>query len=132
MYKLSVTIVAYIRTHIIHILKSVLIYYLFVKNSTHFVNLLAEIEERMVSFDVTSLFTKVPIQEALEVTAELLQKDTALTERTDLSPETIIKLLKKCLSTTYFRLGDSFYEQTEGAAMGSSLSPIIANIYGTF
>ena len=42
-----------------------------VKNLTHFVNLLAEIEiekeEKMVSFDVTSLFTKVPIQDALEV-----------------------------------------------------------------
>ena len=31
--------------------------------------------------------------------------------------------------STYFRFGDGFFEQSEGAAMGSPLSPIAANIF---
>ena len=34
-----------------------------------------------------------------------------------------------CLKSTYFQYQDSYYEQIEGAAMGSPLSPIVANIY---
>ena len=34
-----------------------------------------------------------------------------------------------CLRSTYFVFQGQYYEQTEGAAMGSPLSPIIANIY---
>ena len=29
----------------------------------------------------------------------------------------------------YFQFGDQFYEQVDGAAMGSPLSPIVANLY---
>ena len=36
------------------------------------------------------------------------------------------------MTTTYFQFNDSFYEQTDGAAMGSPLSPILANIYMEF
>ena len=34
-----------------------------------------------------------------------------------------------CLKNTHFVFQGRFYEQTEGAAMGSPLSPIIANLY---
>ena len=34
-----------------------------------------------------------------------------------------------CLKSTYFQSGKSFYEQVEGAAMGSPLFPVIANIF---
>ena len=38
-------------------------------------------------------------------------------------------LLEFCLRNTHFVSQGRFYEQTEGAAMGSPLSPIIANLY---
>ena len=41
----------------------------------------------------------------------------------------IILLLKFCLKNTYFSFQDQFYEQVEGAAMGSPVSPIVANLY---
>ena len=41
----------------------------------------------------------------------------------------IILLLEFCLKNTYFSFQDQFYEQIEGAAMGSSVSPIVANLY---
>ena len=39
------------------------------------------------------------------------------------------RLTSFCLKSTYFRFKDSFYEQRDGAAMGSPLSPVVANLY---
>ena len=33
------------------------------------------------------------------------------------------------METTYFRIGSDIYRQEEGLAMGSPLSPVLANIY---
>ena len=41
----------------------------------------------------------------------------------------ILLLLEFCLKNTYFSFQDQFYEQVEGAAMGSLFSLIIANLY---
>ena len=41
----------------------------------------------------------------------------------------IILLLEFCLKNAYFSFQDQFYEQVEGAAMGSPVSPIVANLY---
>ena len=104
-----------------------------VHNSTHFVSTLTEVdimeEDQMVSFDVSNLFTKVQIPEAVEITSKRQKEDNSLDERTSLSPEMIVDLLLKCLKTTSFQFGDNYYEQTEGAAIGSPLSPIVANLY---
>jgi hypothetical protein len=34
-----------------------------------------------------------------------------------------------CLNATYFQLGEKLYEQTSGLAIGSPLSPILADLY---
>ena len=41
----------------------------------------------------------------------------------------IILLLEFCLKNTYFSSQGQFYELVEGAAMGSPVSPIVANLY---
>ena len=41
----------------------------------------------------------------------------------------IILLLEFCLKSTYFSFQGQFFEQVEGAAMGSPVSPIVANLY---
>ena len=46
-----------------------------------------------------------------------------------MSVQHIIMLLEFCLKNTHFVFQGRLYEQTEGAAMGSPLSPIIANLY---
>jgi hypothetical protein len=38
-------------------------------------------------------------------------------------------LLKLCLTTTCFQWLEKFYEQTNGAPMGSPLSPVMANLF---
>ncbi len=41
----------------------------------------------------------------------------------------MIKLLELCLRSTYFMFDGQIYSQVEGAAMGSPVSPIVANIF---
>ena len=60
----------------------------FLKNSQHFVEFVKDIELRsnevVVSFDVKSLFTNVPVDEAIEVILHKLSEDKALEDRTAL------------------------------------------------
>ena len=83
----------------------------------------------MVSFDVQSLFTNVPIDKALEVIHKRLVDDETLEDGTTLTLEQATLLLGICLRTTYFVYHQQFYEQTDGAAMGSPVSPVVANIF---
>ena len=41
----------------------------------------------------------------------------------------ITSLLEFCLTNTYFLFQGKYYEQVQGAAMGSPISPLIANIF---
>ena len=66
---------------------------------------------------------------ALGVIKDLLEKDPILKDRTVLTVNDIIQLLDFCLKNMYFSFQDQFYEQVEGVAMGSLLSPIVANLY---
>ena len=70
-----------------------------------------------------------PIDPALNIIKDLLDKDTTLKERTVMEVGDIILLLEFCLKNTYFSFQGQFYEQVEGAAMGSPVSPIVANLY---
>ena len=85
--------------------------------------------ECLSSYDVSALFTSVPIDPALNIIKDLLEKDHTLKERTVMEVSDIILLLEFCLKNTYFSFQDQFYEQVEGAAMGSPVSPIVANVY---
>ena len=73
-------------------------------------------DESMVSFDIKSLFTNVPVDETLEVVHKGLMEDDTLMDRTVLPPQNVTHLLEMCLRTTYFQ--GSYYEQMDGAANG--------------
>jgi hypothetical protein len=104
----------------------------FVRNSDHFIQLLKYVNlqntDTLVSFDVISLFTNVPIDETLDVIGSKLQDDNTLAERSILQVEDIMELLEVYLRTTYFQV-DKFFQQKNGMAMGSSLSPVVSNIF---
>ena len=85
--------------------------------------------ECLSSYHVSALFTLVPVDPALNIIKDLLEKDHSLKERTVLTASNIILLLEFCLKNTYFSFQDQFYEQVEGTAMGSPVSPIVANLY---
>ena len=104
-----------------------------IQNTMDFVEQIKEVklkkEESMVSYDVTALFTSVPIPPVLKIIEDKLNEDKDLPQRTSMNTRHIIRLFEFCLRSTYFVFQGRYYEQTEGAAMGSPLSPIIANIY---
>ena len=70
----------------------------------------------MVSFDVVSLYTKIPVSEAISIIKEIIDEETT-------------KMVKVCLASTYFSFRGDIYEKTHGMAMGSPLSLVIANIF---
>jgi hypothetical protein len=70
-----------------------------------------------------------PVTEALQVIRNKLQNDNTLAEQSLLQVEAIMELIEVCLRTTYFQADDKFFQQKDGMAMGSCLSPIIRNIF---
>jgi hypothetical protein len=85
--------------------------------------------DQFCSLDVKSLFTSVPTAELLDIVKIKLQNDPTLIERTSLSIDTILNLVKFSINSTYFQFKDKFYKQKLGLAMGSSLSPVLAEIF---
>ena len=102
-----------------------------VTNSSHFVSTISheriQENEVMVSFDVESLFTNVPIEGAVKAALCKLENNPGLADRTNLTPTQIADLLNFVLRSTYFQYNGSIYEQKDGAAMGSPVSAVIAN-----
>ena len=87
--------------------------------------------ECLSSYDVSSLFTSVPVDAALNIIKDLLEKDHTLKDRTVMAVSDIILLLEFLSQEhiLFFPVSLQFYEQVEGAAMDSPVSPIVANLY---
>ena len=104
-----------------------------VQNTKDFVdqvqNIKLQQDECIISYDVKVLFTSVPKEPAIKIIQQHLEDDQELQQRTSMSVQHIIWLLEFCLENTYFIFQGMLYKQTEGAAMGSPISPIIANLY---
>ena len=101
----------------------------FIKNSIDFINKIKGLKlnktDILVSFDVESLFTRVPVLETCNIIENrLLEKGKPAQEVVNTT-----NAVRTVLQTTYFQFRGEFYEQAEGAAMGSPLSPTIANIF---
>ena len=88
-----------------------------------------QLGEVITSFDVKALFTSVPVQPAIQIVKQRLQQDNTLPQRISMSIPQITSLLEFCLTHTYFLFQGKYYEQVQGAAMGSPISPLIANIF---
>ena len=79
----------------------------------------------MISYDVVSLFTSIPLNIAKQVTNELLTNNNSWKITTELDQDDIIDLLELCLSTE-FSFQHSYYRQISGTPMGSPLSTFLA------
>ena len=84
-------------------------------------------DELLVSYDVKSLFTSIPVKESIEVCEERLSQASTLADRTSMGVETMISLLRFCLTSTSFQHGEKYFKQVNGVAMGSPVSSIIAH-----
>ena len=117
----------------------------FVKDSKSFSDHLRTVkisgEEELVSFDVSALFTSIPVPTALDVINRLFTEHIEDPEAKDkygcsfrcntigLEKDEVMSLLKLVLENCVFTFQDRFYKQLHGTAMGSPCSPVVANIY---
>ncbi|MCG8429652.1 MAG: hypothetical protein MJA29_00535, partial [Candidatus Omnitrophica bacterium] len=120
----------------------------FVKDSHDLVRKLSYWEiaddEELVSFDVSALFTSIPVSSALQVINELfidhmdnpeakyLYGKSFESNCSGLNKDEVMSLLDLVLNNCVFTFQNKFYKQLHGAAMGSPCSPVVANIYMEF
>lgn len=67
-----------------------------------------EEDEMLVSFDVSSLFPNVPVDEVVQVICDSLQVDETC-DRTTLFRDRLAELLEVCPRSTYISFGGAFY-----------------------
>ena len=117
----------------------------FVKDSKGFSQYLRSVhieqDEELVPFDVSALFTSIPVPTALDVINHLFTEHIEVPETrgkyncsfeeymVGLQKNEVMSLLKLILENCVFSFQGKFYKQLHGAAIGSPCWPVVANIY---
>ena len=83
----------------------------------------------MVLFDVTSLYTNIPIIDTLNIIKDYVNNDDQFTRKTAITQDKIFDIVNMVLTTTWYTFNSQFYQQTDGVAMGGTPSSIMAEIY---
>ena len=82
--------------------------------------------EQIVSLDVKSLYTNVPVEEAIEIALRKLYSNNLAPD----NPRSAMKsLLKLAVTNVHFKCNGIWYVQSDGLAMGASLVVILANVW---
>ena len=87
--------------------------------------------EVLVSYDVSSLFTNVPVDETIETIAERAFENDWFNREYDLNITKLdlMELLRIATKNQLFQFEGKLYEQVDGVAMGSPLGPLMANAF---
>ena len=104
------------------------------KDSSQLVNDLSQLSidwnaVTLASFDVESLFTNVDVDKAITILAQKMDQNTKWMTKTRMSKERVLKLSQMCIKSNHFVFQKQNYSQTFGLAMGSPLSPLLANLF---
>ena len=81
----------------------------------------------LVSFDVVSLFTNVPVDETIDICIDLLYDSDRVPPK--MKREDFRELLTLAVKDNCFVFQGRLYVQKDGVAMGSPLGPVLANIF---
>ena len=84
------------------------------------------VDKFLASFDVTSLFTNIPLNETINLVVDLIK-----TSQPDLnvSEKDLTSLFNFATCEIHFSFKSEFYDQVDGVAMGSPLAPVLANLF---
>ena len=83
----------------------------------------------LVSYDVTSLFTAIQLQETIDIAINLIFNHNP---NLNITRKELKKLFLFATSQTHFIFNSKFYNQIDGVAMASPLAPVLANIFMGF
>ena len=82
-------------------------------------------DDILVSYDFTSLFTNVPVQETINILIDKAFTDNWFNSTYD----QLTQLLRMASTDQLFQFDGQLYEQCEGVAMESPLGPLLANVF---
>lgn len=101
----------------------------YIKDSWHLKKLLKDIvipeNHILISLDVISLYTSIPTQLAKDI---ITKRWDEIKQHTILPLNEFLTAIEYILTSTYFEYENTFYQQTEGCAMGFSISAVIAQL----
>ena len=85
-----------------------------------------EPNENLISLDVKSLYTNVPLKEAIDIALRKLYEQD---EPPSIARKTMKRLLNMAISRVHFKCNETWYVEKEGLAIGASLVVILANLW---
>ena len=83
-------------------------------------------DERLVSFDVRSLYTNVPLEEAIQLAVQIVYEKP---EPPPVEKKVFVKFLMLAMENVHFVCDGKWFRQVDGLAMGSALSVVLSNIW---
>ena len=94
-------------------------------------NLSVNEDDTLVSYDVTALFTNVPLDETINILVNKAFTDDWFnkTYGLNLQQDQLVKLLEIATTNQLFQFDGQLYEQTDGVATGSPLGHLLANVF---
>ena len=114
-----------------HMIKPYLPQTRMLKSTDHFIEELKEFnpnsQNTMVSFDVVSLFTNVPLAETIDIIIKRFNDEH--NNNSIPIPKDIFKKLMLLATQGIFMHNERFYRQVEGIIMGNPLGPTMANFF---
>ena len=78
----------------------------------------------MCSFDISSIFTNVPLSETIKICADRSELNSP-----PFPEEVFIELMETATRSVEFSFNNEMYQEKDGVAMGSPLGPALANIF---
>ena len=84
-------------------------------------------KDKIVSFDVVSLYTNIPLAETIDIVVNTLYSDRS--KRVPPVDKIVFKRLLEIATGGMFMYKDALYKQVDGVAMGSPLGPSLANFF---
>ena len=83
-------------------------------------------KSHLCSFDVSSLFTNIPIDETIEICIHRLENSS---HPPSIPTKQLRKLFQYATKKSHFLFNGTMYDFTDGMAMGSPLAPVMADIF---
>ncbi len=83
----------------------------------------------LISLDVKSLFTNVPINHTLAYINRQLHIHKDIWKPLTSLMKDIIELIQLCIASNYFKYNTTHYKQKSGTPMGSPISPVFAEFF---